>query len=182
MHSEERINGLRRACSASHIVFYDSQIVQTGAHLEDGYRTGLAYFRDLAPGDRPTAVTCYNDLVAIGLYRALTELGLRIPDDVSVIGFDDIPLAQYLPVPLTTVRTPKTEMGAAAARMLIEHVESPDVLPPQRETFEAELVVRASVRCLVADGGHAHAAGTPPATGGSRSHTPPQQSHSIAHV
>jgi len=146
MHSEERINGLRRACSASHIMFTDAQIVPAGAHLEDGYRTGLAYFRDLAQEDRPTAVTCYNDLVAIGLYRALAELGLRIPDDVSVIGFDDIPLAQYLPVPLTTVRTPKTEMGAAAARMLIDHVESPDVLPPRRETFAAELVVRASVR------------------------------------
>ena len=150
MHSEERINGMRRACSASHIVFTDAQIVQAGAHLEDGYRAGLEYFRDRAPADRPTAVTCYNDLVAIGLCRALVELELRIPDDVSVIGFDDIPLAEYLPVPLATIRTPKVEMGAVAARMLIEHVESPDVLPPRRSTFGAELVTRASVRSLLA--------------------------------
>src|SRR5262245_53194855 len=149
---------IRRVCSASHIVFADAQIVRAGAHLEDGYRAGLGYFRDRATSDRPTAVTCYNDLVAIGLCRALAELGLRVPDDVSVIGFDVIPLSQYLPVPLTTVSTPKSEMGAVAARMLIEHVESPDVLPPQRATFDAKLVVRASVRSLTDVGEHVHAA------------------------
>lgn len=146
MHTEERINGMRRACSASHIVFTDAQIVYAGAHLEDGYQAGLAYFRDRDPSERATGVTCYNDLVAIGLYRALAELGLRVPDDVSVIGFDDIPLAEYLPVPLSTIRTAKATMGAVAMRMLLDHVESPDVLPPQRATFDVELVVRASVR------------------------------------
>ena len=166
MHSEERINGIRRVCSASHIVFADAQIVRAGAHLEDGYRAGLAYFRDRAASDRPTAVTCYNDLVAIGLCRALAELGLRVPADVSVIGFDDIPLSQYLPVPLTTVSTPKNEMGAVAARMLIEHVESPDVLPPQRATFDAKLVVRASVRSLSDVGEHVHAAAAVPVHAG----------------
>lgn len=166
MHAEERINGTRRACSASHIVFTDAQIVRAGAHLEDGYQAGLAYFRERAPSERATAVTCYNDLVAVGLYRALDELGLRVPDDVSVIGFDDIPLAEYLPVPLTTIRTPKTEMGAVAARMLIEHVESRDSLPPRRATFDAELVVRASVRPPCAGGECAHTEDAVPAQGG----------------
>jgi len=148
MHSQERIAGVRHACSASHLIFTDDHIVRAGAHLADGYRAGLAYFRSCPAESRPTAVTCYNDLLAAGLYRALAELGLRVPDDVSVIGWDDIPLAEYLSVPLTTVRMPKARMGALAAQMLIKHVEAHSVLPPQLVTLESELVLRASVRRL----------------------------------
>jgi LacI family transcriptional regulator/LacI family repressor for deo operon, udp, cdd, tsx, nupC, and nupG len=97
---------------------------------------------------RPTGVTCYNDLVAIGFYRALAELGLRVPDDVSVVGFDDIPLSEYLTVPLTTIRMPTARMGQIAAEMLIKHVEAHTVLPPQHAMLESELIVRASVRRL----------------------------------
>jgi LacI family transcriptional regulator/LacI family repressor for deo operon, udp, cdd, tsx, nupC, and nupG len=148
MHAQERADGARRACSASHLVFTDEHIIPAGAHLADGYRAGLAYFRDREPSERATAVTCFNDLVAVGLCRALAELGIRVPDDVSVIGFDDIPLAEYMSVPLTTVRMPKARMGALAAQMLIQHVESQAVLPPQRATLESELIVRASVRTM----------------------------------
>jgi LacI family transcriptional regulator/LacI family repressor for deo operon, udp, cdd, tsx, nupC, and nupG len=148
MHSEERLEGVRRACSSSHLIFGDADAIEAGAHLEDGYRAGLACFRARAGASRPTAVTCYNDLVAIGVCRALHELGVRIPDDVSVVGFDDIPLLEYLPVPLTTIRMPKTEMGEVAAQMLIRHIESRTVLPPQKVLLEAQLVVRASTRAL----------------------------------
>ena len=147
MHSEERIDGVRHACSASHLIFTDKDIVVAGAHLADGYEAAMTLFRKRSPA-RPTALTCYKDLVAIGVCRALQELGLRIPDDVSVIGFDDIPLLEYLPVPLTTVRMPKAEMGAVAARMLIRHIESKTVIPPQKVVLDAELVVRQSTRSL----------------------------------
>ncbi|MEX0747274.1 MAG: LacI family DNA-binding transcriptional regulator, partial [Rhodothermales bacterium] len=113
MHSDERIEGVRRAFSAQRLVFDDHDVVHAGARLEDGYRAGLDFFRD-RQADRPTAVTCYNDLVALGLIRALRELGLRVPADVSVIGYDDIDMASYASVPLTTVRVPKREMGAQA--------------------------------------------------------------------
>ncbi|MDB4882160.1 MAG: regulatory protein LacI [Gemmatimonadetes bacterium] len=146
MHSQERIDGTVRACSASHLKFTDAHIVRAGAHLADGYRAGLAYFAACPPDARPTGVTCYNDLVAIGFYRALAELGLRVPEDVSVVGFDDIPLAEYLTVPLTTVRMPKARMGQIAAEMLIKHVEAHTVLPPQHAMLESELIVRASVK------------------------------------
>ena len=95
-------------------------------------------------------MTCYNDLVAIGLLRALAELGLRVPDDVSVVGFDDIPLLAYLTVPLTTIRMPKIQMGRIAAQMLIRHVESKEVVPPRKVYLSAELVVRHSTRPLAA--------------------------------
>lgn len=147
-HSQERIDGVRRACSASHVIFSDADVVRAGAHLEDGYRAGLEYFRGRAAADRPTAVTCYNDLVALGLCRALAELGIRVPDDVSVIGFDDIALLDYLPLRLTTVRMPKAEMGRRAAELLIGHIESREALPPQKVYLEAELVVRDSTRAV----------------------------------
>jgi LacI family transcriptional regulator len=147
-HSQERIDGVRRACSGSHVIFTDGDVIPAGAHLENGYRAGLEYFRGRSATERPTAVTCYNDLVALGLCRALAELGIRVPDDVSVIGFDDIQCLEFLPLRLTTVRMPKFEMGQLAAQMLIRHIESREALPPQKVYLEAKLVVRDSTRAL----------------------------------
>jgi DNA-binding LacI/PurR family transcriptional regulator len=146
MHTHERVDGVRRACSASQLVFGDDDIIAAGAHLDGGYRAALAFFRDVAREQRPTAVTCYNDLVAVGVLRALHELGLRVPEDVSVVGFDDIPLAEFVHVPLTTVRVPTFRMGTIAADMLITHVESKTSVPVQKAFLEAPLVVRASTR------------------------------------
>jgi DNA-binding LacI/PurR family transcriptional regulator len=84
----------------------------------------------------------------MGLCRALAEIGLRVPDDVSVVGYDDIPMLEYLPVPLTTVRVPTFRMGQTAAQMLMQHIESKQTVPPQKVYLEAELIVRASTRAL----------------------------------
>jgi DNA-binding LacI/PurR family transcriptional regulator len=143
-HSHERAAGVRRAYSGTRLVLRDEDVVPTGAHLADGYRAGLATFRDRPIAERPTAVVCYNDLVAVGLCRALQELGLRVPEDVSVVGYDDIPLCEYLAVPLTTVRVPMHEMGATAARLLLRHLDARGPLEPTRVALEAGLVVRAS--------------------------------------
>ncbi|PAP75007.1 LacI family DNA-binding transcriptional regulator [Rubrivirga marina] len=142
-HSEERIEGVRRAFIAHRLVMGEDDVVHAGASLEDGYRAALGYFRD-REGDRPTAITCYNDLVAIGVLRALRELGLRVPEDVSVVGFDDIDVASYLSVPLTTVRMPRREIGRRATQMLIGSVEAAGKVAPEKVVLETELVVRAS--------------------------------------
>jgi LacI family transcriptional regulator len=145
MHAVHRVDGVRRACSAARIAFGDDDVIPTGTGLEDGYRAGLAYFRDLPAERRPTAVTCYNDLVAIGLCRALRQLGLRVPEDVAVVGFDDIPLLEYLPVPLTSVRVPASRMGRTATELLVRDIESRgEALPSQRVFLEAELMRRRS--------------------------------------
>jgi DNA-binding LacI/PurR family transcriptional regulator len=122
-------------------------IVPAGAYLEDGYREGLEFVRQNRER-LPTAITCYNDLVALGLMRALAELGVRVPDEVSVIGYDDIDILDYLPLPLTSVRVPKHEMGRMAAEMLIEHIESNKKPPPRKIYLEAELVIRKSTRAI----------------------------------
>lgn len=148
MHSDERVEGMRRAFSAQRLTFGDTDVVRAGARLEDGYRAGLEFFRERPEAERPTAVTCYNDLVAIGLMRALRELGLHVPRDISVIGYDDIDMASYTAVPLTTVRVPKEEMGRRAAEILIRHAEAPDAGTREKVCLDAELIVRGSTRSL----------------------------------
>ena len=144
LHSEERVDGVRSAYSESHLIFSNDLVVRAGDSLEDGYRTGLEYFRGLSAEERPTAVTCYNDLVALGLCRALEELHLRVPDDVSVIGYDDLELIDYLSSSsrLTSVRVPKYEVGRTAAEILHREIENTQPGAPSKVYLSAELVVR----------------------------------------
>ncbi|HEX6559041.1 MAG TPA: LacI family DNA-binding transcriptional regulator [Longimicrobiales bacterium] len=144
LHSEERIDGMRAAYSESRLVFSDDLVIRAGDSLEAGYRTGLRYFSTLSADDRPTAVTCYNDLVALGLCRALEELGLRVPQDISVVGFDDLKLIDYLPSAsrLTSVRVPKLEVGRTAAEILHRDIESDEPSGVSKVYLHAQLVIR----------------------------------------
>ncbi len=144
MHGEERAEGVRRAFFDSGLVYSEDYVVPAGARLEDGYRVGLEYFRDRPPADRPTAVTCYNDLVAIGLLRALRELGIDVPGEVSVAGFDNIKTCAYAPVPLTTMGVPTAEMGRAAVEMVVRQIEAGGQDEPDTVNLQAELTVRES--------------------------------------
>jgi LacI family transcriptional regulator/LacI family repressor for deo operon, udp, cdd, tsx, nupC, and nupG len=143
-HSQERVAGVHRAYSSSDLVFGADDVLHAGAHLEGGYRCGHALFQSRTESDRPTAVTCYNDLVAMGLCKALSELGIRCPEDVSVVGFDDIKFCENFMVPLTTIHVPKFEMGNLAAQMLIRHIESKQAVTPRKVYLDATLVVRRS--------------------------------------
>jgi DNA-binding LacI/PurR family transcriptional regulator len=104
-----------------------------------GYRLG----QQLAENGEVTAIFVANDQMALGALRALHERGREIPREVSVVGFDDIPEAQYFTPPLTTVRQDFSEMGRSAMRMLLELMHSSGQ-PPQRVTIAPELVVRRS--------------------------------------
>lgn len=144
LHTRERIDGVRMACSGALVRFTDANIITAGSRLEDGYRAGLAYFRGRPTADRPTGVTCYNDLVAAGVCSALAELEITVPGDISVVGFDDIPLARYLAVPLTTVHIPGKETGHLAAELLMAQLASSAPVPHERHLMHATLVLRAS--------------------------------------
>ncbi len=146
-HSIDRVLGLEKAFSQSHLRFSDDVIVPTGAHLRDGYDAALSYFREHR-SDHPTGVACYNDMVALGVVRALTELGIHVPGDVSVVGFDDIPFAAYGSVPLTTVHVPKREIGTTAAELLLRAIETGGRAPVEQVVLQAELVVRESTRAV----------------------------------
>ncbi|MCZ4119855.1 LacI family DNA-binding transcriptional regulator [Streptomyces sp. H39-S7] len=117
MCSRARVDGYRAALETAGVV-YDPELVREGDfHHEAGYSAGLELLR--LP-DRPTAVFTGNDLQALGLYEAAREQGLRIPEELSVVGFDDLPLARWVGPPLTTVRQPLTEMAEVATRMVID--------------------------------------------------------------
>jgi DNA-binding LacI/PurR family transcriptional regulator len=143
-HSQERVDGVHRAYSSSQLGFGPDDIIAAGAHFDDGLRAGLELFGSLDASDRPTAVTCYNDLVAMGLCKALAELRIRCPEEVSVVGFDDIKFCENFFVPLTTIRVPKFDMGHLAAEMLIRHIESKQAVTPQKVYLDATLIVRGS--------------------------------------
>ncbi|WP_042369392.1 LacI family DNA-binding transcriptional regulator [Streptacidiphilus neutrinimicus] len=117
MCSRARIDGYRAALETAGVTVVPALIREGDFHHESGYREGLELLR--LP-DRPTAIFTGNDLQALGLYEAARELGLRIPEDLSVVGFDDLPVARWVGPPLTTVRQPLTEMAEVAARMVID--------------------------------------------------------------
>jgi len=111
-----------------------------------GYELGLRLASQVRAVDGPTAFFAGNDLMAIGLVRALWESGLRVPDDASVVGFDDVEGSAYLVPSLTTVRQPFEAVGRAAVRALLEAWRTPDekALAPVAAVMPPELMVRGS--------------------------------------
>lgn len=115
-------------------------IVACGTGIEDGYQAALHLLRS---ADRPTALLVINDLLAVGALRAAADLGLRVPDDLSLIGYDDIPMAPYLTPRLTTSSKDMVCVGREAVKMLLARIQNPD-LPHQRVEVQARFIVRES--------------------------------------
>lgn len=105
--------------------------------------SGYAEVKELLQmADKPTAVFMANDVMAMGAIKAVEDSGLSVPEDISIVGFDDIPLAQYSSPPLTTVRQPAYEKGVRAAEMLVEYLENEE--KPESITLDIDLVIRES--------------------------------------
>lgn len=124
----------------------DNKLIYHGEYIEDGPVTiegGYEAAKRLLGRTDITALCCGNDQMAIGTYRAAYELGLKIPEDLSVIGFDDLEISSYLNPPLTTVAQPAFEIGYTAATYLFQSINSPEQKIPNR-TFETEFIVRGS--------------------------------------
>jgi LacI family transcriptional regulator len=96
----------------------------------------------LAADPRPTAIFAANDLVAFGALDAARRVGIRVPDELSIVGFDDIDMAGWEGFNLTTVRQPLAEMARAAANLLMERIASDDDVPPRQRVFPVGLVRR----------------------------------------
>jgi LacI family transcriptional regulator len=101
-----------------------------------------------------TGVTCGNDLLALGVVAGLVSQGVRVPEEVSVVGFDDIEMAEQNPLPLTTIRQPKAELGWVATNLLLEEALRGAAHAHREVMFQPELVVRATTRRVIGQGAH----------------------------
>lgn len=137
--ARDRLLGHRRAL-ASHDIPFDPSLVSAPAWTIASGRVQMAALLDRP--DPPTAVFCFNDRVAIGVYEALAARGLNVPRDVSVIGFDNDDLAALLQPPLSTMVLPHDEMARWAVARLLEQVSRP---APLRVKVDCDLITRASI-------------------------------------
>jgi LacI family transcriptional regulator len=147
-HTQERIEGFRHAFSESPLVFSKDMIVSIGSRYEESYGSTMKYFKNRVRKDYPTAIVCFNDQQALAVMSALKDMKIRVPEEISIVGNDDIYYANLYPVPLTTIRAPQREIGERAAEILIRNIESPAILPTERVVLDTELVVRGSTRVL----------------------------------
>jgi DNA-binding LacI/PurR family transcriptional regulator len=135
----ERLAGYRAEMKAFRASVDPQLLVQGDGKPEEGERLAT---RLLKLPNRPTAIFCYNDMTALGALRAAGALGLRVPNDVSIAGFDDLFVASYTTPPLTTIRQPKKEMGRRAMVILLQLLGGEE--PESRIALPGELMIRGS--------------------------------------
>jgi DNA-binding LacI/PurR family transcriptional regulator len=135
-----RFRGFEQALSGQGIAPDPDWIFHGDWSATAGY-SALRHWAEI--GKLPTAVFAQNDRMAVGLIKAAQELDLRVPEDLSVFGFDDMPLASYFMPSLSTIRQDMRQLGQVAAELLIEKIKSPDT-PIKQIQIESELVVRQS--------------------------------------
>ncbi|MER7168510.1 LacI family DNA-binding transcriptional regulator [Micromonospora sp. NPDC000207] len=140
MCSRARLDGYRAALDAAGVPVDDTLVRPGNFYHEAGYTAGTQL---LALPDPPTAIFASSDQMALGVYEAVRKRGLRVPDDVSVVGFDDLPEVRWCSPPLTTVRQPLAEMGMLAARTVLRLAQGEKIESPRVE-LATELVVRDS--------------------------------------
>ena len=160
--ARERKMGFVESLIQHDIPVSDAVIVDAGETAADGYPVALELLKN--PASRPTALLCFNDMVAMGVYRAAHELGLDIPGELSVVGFDGIDFAELLGPPLTTVDIFPHELGKRAAALLLRVIRNETGRGIVSEWIEPALVERGSVRRLDGDGGTKYSAEVAPAS------------------
>jgi DNA-binding LacI/PurR family transcriptional regulator len=139
--SKERFTGYRDTLAQAGISLDPSLVVFS----EAGHAAGCRAMQQLlALPDPPTAVFVHNDVLAMGAMHAIRQAGLSVPEDVSIVGYDDLASSAYIAPPLTTVRLPKEGMGRRGAKRVLQLARREGALEPYTEFLPVELVVRAS--------------------------------------
>ena len=138
--ARDRTEGYLQALQEAGVPANPDLIIEGTWQYKSGYLGAKALLEKKVPF---TAIFAQNDLMARGAISALHEAGQRVPEDISIIGYDDIPEAEFSDPPLTTIRQPMEEVGRAATRLLILMVEDPDTTPNQI-LFDTELIARSS--------------------------------------
>jgi LacI family transcriptional regulator len=138
--ARERLRGVRAVLEAAGRTWDEAWVAEGDFSEESGYQAATT----LLGGARPTALIAANDSMAIGALAALAHAGVRVPEQVAVVGFDDIPIARYVSPPLTTVRVSIPELGSRAAARLLEALEQGPGRTRKQQLLPTELVIRRS--------------------------------------
>ncbi len=139
--AEERFIGYRQALRNTGVAYDPALVITSDVNQDAGF---LAMQQLLALPEPPTAVFCHNDALAVGAMHACNAAGLSIPDDISVVGFDDTACSAHLIPPLTTVRFSRKEMGRQAAAILFRKIEHNENDEPHSVELPVELIIRNS--------------------------------------
>ncbi|GAB6261078.1 substrate-binding domain-containing protein [Photobacterium sp. CCB-ST2H9] len=139
-----RYEGFKRAMNEAGLAFRSDWVIESDFECEGGYD---AFHTMYASGTLPSAIFVCNDMMAMGVINAANEKGVRIPDDLSIIGYDDIHIAKFMTPSLTTIHQPKYRLGQAAVETLLKRINK-EITEPQIVQLEPTLVVRQSVRVL----------------------------------
>ncbi|EGQ8389186.1 TPA: substrate-binding domain-containing protein [Vibrio cholerae] len=142
--AQMRYEGYKRALAEAGIAINPDWIVESDFECEGGYQ---AFEKLYQCGKLPSALFVSNDMMAMGVIQAASQRGLRVPDDLSLIGYDDVHIAKFMTPALTTIHQPKYRLGKAAVDTLLYRLENPDTTA-QVVQLEPTLVVRNSVRKL----------------------------------
>lgn len=146
-----RLEGYRRALQDRHLSTPPEYVVEGRSTDESGDVSGYNAMKQLLTlKPPPDGVFCFNDPTAAGAMKAILEAGLRIPEDISVIGAGNLRFFDQLRVPLSTIDQSSNEMGEKAAKMALKVIESKTPLPPKKIVLEPKLIVRESTRRAVA--------------------------------
>lgn len=147
--ASERLAGYMTTLRAAGIPVDEPLILEGNFKAESGYDLAGRLVDSSRP---PTALFVANNLMTLGALLRLKELGVNIPRDIAVVGFDDMPWAPILTPPLTAVAQPSYEFGTAAAHLLMQRLQAPKAAPPQTIVFQPKLVVRESCGASLAPG------------------------------
>jgi LacI family transcriptional regulator len=138
--------GALRALRQAGLAAEDLMVIQADSlQVFAGQRAG-ATIAAMPARSRPTAVFCANDLMALGVLQEMTREHIAVPEDISIIGYDDIDFAAAAAVPLTSVRQPRQELGRTAARLLLDEAAGDETHRHRQVIFEPELVIRQSTQ------------------------------------
>ncbi|MGF7452316.1 HTH-type transcriptional repressor PurR [Pasteurella bettyae] len=143
--AKQRYQGFMKALSEANVTMNPDWLFEGSFEPEDGYE---CMNKLLAMENKPTAVFCCNDIMALGAISAIADKGLRVPDDISVIGYDNVHSSRFFAPPLTTIHQSKARLGERALKLLFERISNKEA---KRETIEIhpELVVRKSVKKIL---------------------------------
>jgi LacI family transcriptional regulator len=141
--NNDRVKGYVDSLNKNGIPLNNNHIVGDSFGIENGYISTKLL---LSLSDRPTAIFSVSNLASLGVLRALQEENLKVPDDISIISFDDQIYSDFLATPLTTIKQPQTEMGRVACKFLINQIEFDSKYPNKTIVFPNKLIIRKSVK------------------------------------